>query len=110
VTGLWLNFVCRDEAERVGRMLGSVRGRGVTGVCGVDTGSVDRTVEVVRAWGAENGVPCDMSVRVFALKGGGELDSAGGRVKLWRGPEWDWVWWKGGVAEMGAAVRERVKP
>jgi hypothetical protein len=69
VTGLWLNFVCRDEAERVGRMLGSVRGRGVTGVCGVDTGSVDRTVEVVRAWGAENGVPCDMSVRVFALKG-----------------------------------------
>lgn len=66
--GVWLNFIMKDEAGRVGRMLGGLSGK-VAGVCGVDTGSGDGSIEVVREWCAAAGVECDVSVRVFNAPG-----------------------------------------
>jgi tetratricopeptide (TPR) repeat protein len=64
----WLNFICRDEAARVGRMLESVCEK-VAGVVAVDTGSEDGTAGLVVAWCADNGLPYSVSTRVFADRG-----------------------------------------
>jgi hypothetical protein len=66
--GVWLNFIMKDEESRVGRMLGGLTGK-IDGVCCVDTGSSDRSIEVVRNWCAGEGIHCSVSQQVFNAPG-----------------------------------------
>ena len=61
---LILTQIMKDESHVANRMLDSLKGF-VDGICVVDTGSTDDSIEIVKKWGEDNGVETYVFERPF---------------------------------------------
>lgn len=61
---LILTQIMKDESHVAKRMLDSIKGF-VDGICIVDTGSTDESIEIVKKWGEDNGVETFVFQRPF---------------------------------------------
>lgn len=61
---LILTQIMKNESHVAKRMLDSIKPI-VDGICVVDTGSTDNSIELVRAWGKENGIETYVFERAF---------------------------------------------
>jgi len=61
---LILTQIMKDESHVANRMLDSLKGF-VDGICVVDTGSTDNSIELVKSWGEKNGVETYVFERPF---------------------------------------------
>jgi glycosyltransferase involved in cell wall biosynthesis len=52
---LALNFICKDEEKVIERMLNSSNGV-LDLIVAVDTGSTDRTIELIKKYGTDNNI------------------------------------------------------
>ena len=50
-----LTQIMKNESHVITRMLDSIKGF-ADGICMVDTGSTDDSIEIVKKWGAENDI------------------------------------------------------
>ena len=53
---LALNFICKDEERVIERMLNSSNGI-LDLIVALDTGSTDRTIELIKKYGVDNNIP-----------------------------------------------------
>jgi glycosyltransferase involved in cell wall biosynthesis len=61
---LALNFICKDEEKVIERMLNSSSGI-LDLIVAVDTGSTDRTIELIKKFGEDNNIPTYVFERPF---------------------------------------------
>jgi glycosyltransferase involved in cell wall biosynthesis len=61
---LALNFICKDEEKVIERMLNSSNGV-LDLIVAVDTGSTDRTIELIKKYGTDNNIPTYVFERPF---------------------------------------------
>lgn len=61
---LGLSQIVKNESKVITRMLNSIKDI-VDYVTIVDTGSTDDTIEIIKKWGEENNIPCDVYERPF---------------------------------------------
>jgi hypothetical protein len=59
-----LTQIMKNEAHVASRMLDSIKPI-LDGICIVDTGSTDNSIEIVQNWANENNIDCHISIRPF---------------------------------------------
>lgn len=64
VNKIILTQIMKNESHVANRMLDSLKGF-IDGICVVDTGSTDNSIEIVKKWGEDNGVETYVFERVF---------------------------------------------